>query len=188
MDELLVDLTSGDDVKAESAARKLAASGDIALQKLQELCTHTQAEVRWWAVRALAEFPGEQSAPALIQALGDKDRAVRQCAALALYQRPTEAAVPALLKTMSSSDSLLARLSANALVSLGSPAVPGLLELMEKADSAVRLEAARALASIADPRAIPAFMRALEEGSALLDYWASEGLERMGVGMVYFKP
>jgi hypothetical protein len=28
----------------------------------------------------------------------------------------------------------------------------------------------------------------LDDSSALIEYWASEGLEKMGVGLVYFKP
>ena len=40
----------------------------------------------------------------------------------------------------------------------------------------------------ADTRAIPALFKALEDESAIAQYWADEGLERMGVGQVYFKP
>jgi hypothetical protein len=36
---------------------------------------------------------------------------------------------------------------------------------------------------IGDTRAVPGLFEALE-GSALQEYWAEEGLERMGVGMV----
>jgi len=31
-------------------------------------------------------------------------------------------------------------------------------------------------------------MKALEEDSALMEFWAQEGLERLGVGMLFFKP
>ncbi len=51
-----------------------------------------------------------------------------------------------------------------------------------------RREAARSLAAIGDPRAVPALYSVLEDDSALLVYWAEQGLERMGVGMVYFNP
>ena len=53
---------------------------------------------------------------------------------------------------------------------------------------ATRLEAARALSEIGDTRAIPVLFKALEEGSVVLEYWASEGLEKMGVGMTFFEP
>jgi HEAT repeat protein len=51
-----------------------------------------------------------------------------------------------------------------------------------------RREAARSLAAIGDPRAVPALYEVLEDDSALLVYWAEQGLERMGVGMAFFKP
>jgi len=66
--------------------------------------------------------------------------------------------------------------------------VPGLLEAMQGGDQRVRVEAVRAFAKIGDPRAIPALFEALDEGSALIEYWANEGLEKMGVGMVFYKP
>jgi HEAT repeat protein len=89
---------------------------------------------------------------------------------------------------MGSQDALLARLAANALACTGADAVPALLEVLEKGEQALRLEAARALAHIGDERSIPALFKALDEDSALMEYWANEGLERMGVGMVFFKP
>jgi HEAT repeat protein len=53
---------------------------------------------------------------------------------------------------------------------------------------AARIQAARALALIGDTRAIPELFNALDGDSALLEYWAGEGLEKMGVGMVFFTP
>jgi HEAT repeat protein len=50
------------------------------------------------------------------------------------------------------------------------------------------LEAARALALIGDQRAIPALFALLSEDSVMLDYWANEGLDKMGAGMVYLIP
>ena len=41
---------------------------------------------------------------------------------------------------------------------------------------------------IGDTRAIPELYKMLDSDSALLEYWASDGLERMGVGMVFFAP
>jgi HEAT repeat protein len=120
--------------------------------------------------------------------LKDKDVAVCQCAALGLSRQPDERAVPALVEAMASDDALLARLAANALGAIGAAAVPALLDALENGSQSVRLEAARTLAMIGDTRAIPALFNALDGDSALLEYWANEGLERMGVGMVFFKP
>lgn len=188
MDDLLLELTSGDDERAEGAALRLAAHGEAAIPALRSLLAAPQGETRWWAVRALAEIPGGWVAPWSIEALKDPDLAVRQCAALGISRQPDDQAVPVLVETMSSDDALLARLAANALSSIGEAAVPALLDLLEHGLQPVRLEATRALAMIGDTRAIPALFNALDGDSALLEYWANEGLERMGVGMMFFKP
>lgn len=194
--ELLLELISGDDQRAEAAASSLGVYGEDALSGLRPLLDSSQADFRWWAVRALAEIPGGGAIPLLIQALSDEDPQVCQCAALGLSKQPSlldgrlaERVVPALIKSMSSKDALLARLAANALASIGAAAVPALLDLLvQPSPQPVRLEAARALALIGDTRAIPALFEALDEDSALMEYWANEGLERMGVGMVFFQP
>ena len=45
----------------------------------------------------------------------------------------------------------------------------------------------RALAMIGDQRAIGTLFTALDDPSAIVEYWADEGLVRMGIGMVFFK-
>jgi HEAT repeat protein len=185
---LIAELTSGDDRRAEAAAQSLAAAGEIAASALELLLSSPESDTRWWAVRTLAEIPTQQSADKLQQALSDPDAAVRQCAALACGKRRAPSAVPALLQAMHDGDSLTARLAANALVAIGAPAVDALADLLKSAPQSVQLEAARALALIGDPRAIPALFNALDGDSMLLEYWANEGLERMGVGMAFFKP
>ena len=112
---------------------------------------------------------------------------MRQCAALGLRQRPDPAAVEALIRALDDPDPLVRRLAGEALSATGSEAVPSLLKVMESGAQPARLEAARALGVIGDVRAIPALFAALD-GSALLEYWASQGLERMGVGMSFFLP
>lgn len=186
--ELLHELTSGDDPRAEVAARSIGAYGEQALSILVPLLQSSNADHRWWGTRALSELPGDLVGEYLIQALKDPDPAVQQCAALGLSRKPDAAAIPALVEAMSSNEALLVRLAANALASIGSEAVPALLGILEGQDGPVRMEAARALAHIGDHRSIPALYKALDEDSALLEYWANEGLERMGVGMVFFKP
>ena len=83
---------------------------------------------------------------------------------------------------------LVADLAVGALEAIGEPAVPGLLEVMANGSRSARLKAVRALAMIGDERSIPALFAVLDEDSALIEYWASEGLERMGVGMAFFAP
>jgi HEAT repeat protein len=186
--DLLLELTSDDDLRAEVAALSVGNYGPQVLSVLGPLLHSSNPDYRWWAVRSLAELPDEGAGSLLIEALADPDPSVRQCSALSLSRRPDEDAVPALVEAMGSKDALLARLAANALASTGASAVPALLDVLENGPQPVRLEAARALAHIGDERSIPLLFKALEEDSALMDYWANEALERMGVGMMFFKP
>lgn len=188
----LLDLTSGDDQRAEAAALSMAAlpaaQADEALVELRSLLASPEAEKRWWATRALAGVSDRRVVDLLLQALADGDAGVRQCAALGLRDHPEAKAIPALTAGLADDDHLVSRLVADALIHIGEAAVPPLLEVFQSTNHLARLEAARALAIIGDPRAIPALFAALDEESALMEYWASEGLERMGVGMSLFVP
>jgi len=188
LEALFTTLTSGNDDLAEAAAQKLNNFGAVAYQSLVDLLNSTDADTRWWAVRTLANFTEQNVADHLISALDDPDLSVQQCAALALCQNPTNQAINALIKAINSHDPILARLAGEALTSIGESAVLPLIEVLENSSQPARFVAARALAMISDPRAIPALYAAMGEDSALLDYWANEGLDRMGAGMVYFNP
>jgi HEAT repeat protein len=188
LQDLLAQLTSGEDERAEAAIAGLAALGKEAVPNLQQLMTSADPDRRWWAVRALAEIKAGPVPALLLQALTDADLAVRQCAALALRRQPAPQALPELINALDGPDPLLAGLAADALTALGSEAVLALLEVMAGGKPGARLLAVRSLATIGDTRAIPALFNALNEESMMMEYWANEGLERMGVGMVYLKP
>jgi HEAT repeat protein len=196
---LLFELTSGDDRRAEAAVQKLSTLGEEAVQGLKALLASPQADVRWWATWALAEIRHPQVPPLLKEALHDPEVSVRQAAALALRMQPNPEALIDLIAILTGSlhsgdaDPTLAHLAAAALIALGEPSVPDLIRLLESGPQPVRPVAARCLAAIGDRRAIPALFAALEnntgqEASAVLEYWASEGLEKMGVGMSFLKP
>jgi HEAT repeat protein len=185
---LLDELSCGDDKRAEAALPQLAVWGPEVLESLRERLVNPEAEVRWWAVRALAEVHDERVPGLLARALSDTDKGVRWCAGLALRTHPSVQVAPALLLLLSDEDALTRRLAGDALVAIGFPVVTQLLEVMQKGEHIARLEAVRTLAKIGDERAIPALFEALDDSSALIEYWASEGLEKMGVGMVYYKP
>jgi HEAT repeat protein len=185
---LLADLTSGDAARAEAAAAQLPAHGEAALASLASLTTDTNSDTRWWAVRSLVGFAQPQAGALLAAALTDADALVQQCAALGLTRRPQAEATPALLALLDNQDSLLARLAGDALAALGSAAVEPLIAALEASRLAARVEAARALALIGDTRAVPALFKLLGSESAVLEHWANEGLEKMGVGMAFFKP
>ena len=187
MADLLADLTSGDDTRAENAIPALVDRGAAAIPLLLDLTRAESADSRWWAVRALAASPHTRTED-LLPLLEDSSPEVRAAAALALCAHPHESAVPALVRALSDQDPLAASLAGNALVKIGSASVAGLLEVMKEPQVSLRILALRALAEIRDHRAIPVMMKAMNEDSALLQYWAREGLERLGLDMVYIIP
>jgi HEAT repeat protein len=188
LDSLLHALLGGDDEHAEAALDHLASYGTQALPRLLPLATADLTDHRWWAMTALAMIDAPQARKALVEALDDSDPAVRQAAALGLHHNPTPEAVPVLIEMLDDRDRLLARLAGAALSALGSEAISPLTLALRAEEPAVRIEAARALASIDDPAVIPALFAALSDPSTLVVHWAEEGLNRSGVGMVFFKP
>lgn len=184
---MLADLTSGDEARAEAAAGRLAGLGAAALPDLTALLASAEADRRWWALRTLAQIPAVDTG-VFVRALVDTSAEVRQAAALALVQNPRESAAPDLVRALQDPDALAATLAAKALVKLGSASVPALIDAAGNGPQGRRIHALQALAEIRDPRAIPVMMRVMEEGSAALQYWAEEGLQRLGLNMVYIKP
>lgn len=187
MQELLAELISGDDARAENSIPALTALGAVVMPALLDLTRAREADTRWWAVRALAASPHTRTED-LLPLLSDSAPEVRAASALAICEHPHECAVSGLVKALDDADPLVAGLAGNALVKIGSPSVPSLLEVMNKAPTGIRILALRTLSEIRDQRAIPAMMKSLGEESALLQYWATEGLQRLGLDMVYMKP
>jgi HEAT repeat protein len=189
LDTLCAELTCGDDARAEQAALRLPEFGLAALPVLRELFKAQDDDVRWWGVRALAGFGNQADiTPDLLTALEDKSEDVRQAAAMAFCHHPSPQAVPALILALADADPMTAKLASNALILVGKAATPDLLAVLANGLPSARLEAVRALAEIKDPSAIPGLMKALETDSALMQYWAGIGLDKLGVGMLYLKP
>ena len=192
LSDFLAELTSGDDERAEAAVEKIVALGencaDDPIDVLQELLSSPDSEIRWWGVRALASIRDPRILSILIEALADEVATVRQCAALGLRLHPTPQAIAGLISCLSDEDHMVVDLSADALAEIGDQAVPALITVVENGNQKARLEAVRSLARIGDKRAIPVLYGVMDEGSALMEYRAAEGLERMGVGMVFYKP
>lgn len=188
MQAAFVELTSGDDARAENSISAIIELGADAIPALLDLTHSTDPDSRWWAVRALAASPYARAVD-LVPLLDDPSSEVRAAAALALCSHPHEAAVETLVRTLADEDQLAAGLAANALVKIGKPATLNLIEVMHNpAPLSARILAVRALSEIRDHRAIPVLMGSLGEESALLQYWAEIGLERLGLDMVYIKP
>jgi len=187
LDELLADLTSGDETRAENAVPGIVELGEDAFPALRELLKSTDVDDRWWALRTLAQSPQART-EWLLPLLNDSAAEVRQAAALGLCSHPDETAIRPLIRVLSDADSMVSDLARNALVVIGKPSVPSLLEIPKDAPQRARINALRALAEIGDYSAIPVLMAALEEDSVMLQHWAEEGLERLGLNMVYLKP
>jgi len=185
--DFLNDLTSGDESRAESAVSALVELGEETIPALLELTKSKDADNRWWALRVLAQSPHSRT-EWLVPFLNDPAVDVRQCAALGLSIRPDESAIESLVGALSDDDTLVSNLAVKALVKIGKAAVPSLIENVKSGSQSARILALRALVEIRDHRAIPVMMQVMNEDSALLQYWAKEGLERLGLDMVYIKP
>ncbi len=186
--DLLNDLTGGNETRAEAAVSALIDLGEEAIPALQELTRSTDVDRRWWGLRVLAQSPHSQ-AGWLAPFLSDPAREVRQCAALGLALKADEDAIQPLIQALGDEDSMVASLSVNALVKIGNASVPALIDVVKDSSSQpARIHGLRALAEIRDHRAIPIMMKVMGEDSALLQHWAQEGLERLGLDMVYIKP
>lgn len=189
LEDLLADLTSGDETRAEAAVPAILEMGEAALPHVLALTRSADSDQRWWAVRVLAQAPQARTED-LIPLLSDVSAEVRAAAALALSNHPDEKAVAALIPLLSDEDSLVAGVAGQALTALGAVAVPALIEAAQQASqpTSARILAVRALAEIKDSRAIPVLLKMLDENSSLLHYWAEEGLQRLGLNMVLIKP
>ncbi len=187
LQQLLDDLMSGDETRAEAAVPDLLAIDAESVPALLDLTRSPEVDARWWALRVLASSPLCQAAW-LVPFLNDPAAEVRQCAALGLAVKADESAIPPLVGALNDEDTMVGSLAANALVKIGSAAVPSLIEAAKQGPQTGRIHALRALAEIRDHRAIPIMMQVMQEDSALLQHWAQEGLERLGLDMIYMKP
>ena len=188
LEQLLADLTSGDDARAEAAVPALTMHGSAGIDALHKLQSSPLTDYRWWATRALSAFPQPKAHHHLINALADQDNSVRQCAALGLKLRPLPEALEALIDQLGSQDQLLARLASDALSELGAMAVPSLENAAKHPDPNVRIQAVRAMALMEQPEAIGPMFNAIDDPSTMVTYWAELGLDRLGIGMVFFNP
>ncbi|MGD8406825.1 MAG: HEAT repeat domain-containing protein [Anaerolineales bacterium] len=187
LEELLGDLTSGDEARAENAVPGLVELGEEAVPYLRDLLDAQDADHRWWALRTLAQAPQAQT-EWLLPLLDDSSPEVRQAAALGLCSHPDETAIRPLIQALCDVDMMVSDLARNALVVIGKPAIPSLSDVSKDIPQRARINALRAVAEIGDYSAIPTLMAALEDDSVMMQHWAEEGLERLGLDMMYLKP
>ena len=179
---------SGDETRAENAVPALIELGEEAIPALMDLTRSSNVDSRWWALRTLAQSPLLQTEWLVPFLLNDSAPEVRQCAALGLGNKADESATQPLVQALSDADAMVGNLAMNALVKIGKPSVPALIECVKNKSQSARILALRAVAEIKDHRAIPVMMQVMDEESVLLQHWAKEGLERLGLDMVYIKP
>ena len=77
------------------------------------------------------------------------------------------------------------------MIALSFQATQPLIKVIESPDSynqRSRVEAVRALSEIQDPASITTLFKIYQDGSSLMQHWAEQGLNRMGIGMVFFDP
>ncbi len=124
----------------------------------------------------------------LIEFVNGSDDETRAAAIYALRTRSTADAVTALITVLANPDTFLARTACDSLIHIGKVATSNLIEALKDQNIQTRGLATRALAHIKDQSSIPALFNALNDDSMIVQYWADEALERMGVGQIYFKP
>ena len=198
--QIIQAITSRDDELAEEAVQQIPSLStslyDDLSQSLVKIVEAKDIDNRWWALRAIALIPDDREVPhvslrvvdILLGSLTDENPEIRQCAALGLKLHPAEKAIPPLVNALEDTDNLVATLAADSLITIGEPSVEPLLDVMENGSQSARREAVRALVKIGDKRAIPVLFKALDDDSALVAYWAEQGLDDMGLGTVLFKP
>ena len=105
-----------------------------------------------------------------------------------MRNRPDSDVIPILTQFLGDEHSLLSRLAVDALIAIGKDATPALLEILEYSDNIARLASVQALAKIGDYASVSSLFLQLDSNSAIMDYWANEGLKKMGIGMSFFEP
>ncbi len=186
--EWLDQLFSGDDKRAEFAGSQVPENSALALDSLEKIIGEGNSERKWWACRALSSFSDSKASNLLIYCLGDENKSINYCAAKGLQIQPSIEALVPLISMLDQPDALLRRLAGDALIALGFQATEALIANLEEGTQISKVESARALAFIQDPQSIGALFEALKSGSSLLEYWAQEGLEKLGQGMRFFSP
>ena len=187
LDDLFADLISEDEDRAEAASCELAEFGESVQLTLKSLLQSPIVDQRWWAIRVLAQMT-EPPEIWMVGALDDPAYEVREAAALALTSHPSDNAIPGLIRALNDLEGLVGILAMKALTVIGKPAIPALLAAYQGAQPKVMIQIMRSLAEIHDHRAIPLMLKAADDDSAMVNYWAKEGLEKLGLNMVYINP
>jgi HEAT repeat protein len=123
---------------------------------------------------------GAPAVPALMDALAERQPALRLAACQALGDIGDPQAVPALIRMLGDSDAGVRFAACRALGAIGDPrAVPALAQRLNDPNSDVRIAACKALGDIGDPQAIPHLETLLQVRSRTLRDTARHAVERI---------
>jgi len=175
---------AADDEQTERLVTQLTANDEPALLRLAQ---SSNADQRWWAVRALALWTTDLSAPTLLTALQDSDPALRAITALTLgqlYRRAPDVVRPlleAIADRLTDDDGMVRQAVADALAGCGDDAVPALAQILQGPHEGARTRATYALRKIASLKAAGVLYRHLNDDNYLVRMYAHEGLEELGL-------
>lgn len=184
---LLSAVAANDDEAADAAVEALTQQGPAACKALVELCGSPDPDQRWWAVRGLAALAEAEDAcrelaiPPLVEAMSDPDEAVRCAVALALGRLQAASAIPALVLLLADPSGWVRGAAADALALMGEVALPALGEAMQDPREGVRVRAAYALRKICSPDAARWLFPALNDPNPLVQTYAYETLDQLGL-------
>lgn len=187
LDSLLAAIHANDDEAAEQVVTQYTAESAPVLDDILSLLDADDADRRWWAVRtAAAVAPLTEGSMArlegpLRQRLYDADPAVRCAAALAVGHLQLTGLVDELASALSDESGWVRSSAADALALLGEPAVPALLRVLAGTAQGARTRAAYALSKIHTMEVANAFYHCLQDENRLVQTYAYDTLEQMGL-------
>lgn len=186
-DTFLSAVSSGDDELAEDAVQNLHLNGDGSLDRLLDLVSTDDDDLRWWAVRALSIAAEENQRqrvvvmPTLTQALSDDDDSVRCLAALSLGQLHAASAIPALIVLLADPSGWVRGAAADGLAMMGEAAVPLLGSALHDDREGVRVRAAYALHKIRSMASARWLFPALNDPNPIVHTYVYETLDDLGL-------
>lgn len=182
---LLAAIAADDDEQTEALVLQLTPAAEPALLALLQTAN---ADLRWWAARALAHCGTVQALPALGALLQADVSDLRVVAAMALgalaSQQPTVGtpALTALAECLADEEGMVRQAAADALIQWGDAAVDALVNVLRFSQhQGARSRAAYALRKIGTPATIPALFRCLNDSNYLVHTYAYEALDEMGL-------
>ncbi len=156
---------------------------NYSIEELLNALEHDDPIERRYAAEDLGEFGDPGAVPALIKALDDPDRAVREAAADALINISGEEVVKAVVPLLYSEVVHLRNYATEVLAQLGSEAIPALLQECESENADVRKFAIDVLGQLGEVHRIPdiqPILKLLNDENVNVAASAAEALGRIG--------